>query len=215
VEELKKKYSSPINLLTSLSSQKFVAFMLLGLILIGIGVFLFKSGVFESQNSIEIINTDQDQKNEEITVEIAGSVEKPGVYKLPNLSRVDDLLVACGGLSGDADREWVTKNINRASKLSDGQKIYIYSQSEVESAKKNGGSQEIKGVSSSVLANDSELININTASQEELESLVGIGPVYAQKIIEGRNYSSLEELVNRKIIPQKTFDKIKNEISVY
>src|SRR3989344_1087747 len=59
------------------------------------------------------------------------------------------------------------------------------------------------------------LININTASQSELESLWGIGPVYAQNIIEQRPYSSVEELLTKKIIKQNVYDRVKDQISVY
>jgi competence protein ComEA len=62
--------------------------------------------------------------------------------------------------------------------------------------------------------NFSNLTNINTASQSELEKLTGIGPVYAQSVIEHRPYSNTQELVSKKIIPQKTYEKIKSEISL-
>src|SRR3989304_2203822 len=61
----------------------------------------------------------------------------------------------------------------------------------------------------------SGLTNINSASKSVLEDLNGIGPVYAQKIIEQRPYSNIEELVSKKVIPKSTYEKIKNEISVY
>lgn len=198
-------------------NSKLLVFSLVGLILIGFGVLAYKIDIFSSGDKVEILNSTTESQNDsqEIVVEISGAVEKTGVYKLVNGSRVDDLLITAGGLSVDADRDWVTKNINRASKLIDGQKIYIYSQSEVTSAKNAGTiklDQEVLGVSNQNISN---LININTASQSELEKLVGIGPVYAQKMIEHRPYSNTEELVTKKIIPQKTFQKIQNEISVY
>jgi competence protein ComEA len=198
-------------------NQKLIIFFLLGLILIGFGVLSFKSNIFSSGDKVEVLETAKSspENSQDLVVEIVGSVEKPGVYKLPFGSRVDDLLIIAGGLSITADREWVTKNINRASKLLDGQKIYVFSQSEVTSAKKTGSSLDDKVLSETIGTSGSGLININTADQKTLESLVGIGPVYAQKMIEGRSYSNIEELVSKKIIPQKTFDKIKNEISVY
>jgi len=224
VEKLKKKYLFLTNLLTSSSNQKLIIFCLLGLILIGFGVLSFKTNIFSSGDKVEIISSKPERSDlsGEIVVEISGCIEKPGVYKLPINSRIDDLLIVSGGLSIDADREWVNKNINRASKLIDGQKIYIYparpaggSQSEVQSAKKTGDIKLDQGVLGISGSEPVILVNINTASQSELEKLVGIGPVYAQKIIEQRPYSNLEELVSKKIIPQKTYEKIKNEISVY
>ena len=206
------------NLPAGKAGNKLVIFCLLGLILIGFGVLSFKTNIFfPSGDSVEVLNatTEPQNSNQELVVEISGSVEKPGVYKLPINSRIDDLLIISGGLSISADRDWVTKNVNRASKLIDGQKLYIYSQLEVESAKKTGGSLNKKVLGSIAGSDPASSININTASQKELESLVGIGPVYAQKIIEQRPYSTLEELVSRKIIPQKTYESIKNEISVY
>lgn len=198
-------------------NNKLIIFFLLGLILIGLGILSFKSNIFSSGDKVEVLNSTNagpESPQEDITVEIAGSVEKPGVYKLPQNSRVDDLLIISGGLSVTADREWFSKNVNRAQKLVDSYKLYVFSQSEVMSAKKTGGSLEEKVLSASVGTNISKLININTADTKTLESLNGIGPVYAQKIIEGRIYSNTEELVSKKIIPQKTFLKIKNEISV-
>lgn len=210
--ELKKRFTSQIDLLTSLFPEKTIVIVLLGLILIGFGVLLFKIGVFDSKDKIEILETATNAQNisTEIVVEITGSVEKPGVYKMTSGARIEDLLVVSGGLSAVADREWVSKNINRASRLSDGQKIYIYSQSEVLSAKESDSikvDQEVLG------SNNAKLININTASSKELESLIGIGPVLAQKIVEGRIYSSLDELIKKGILSQKTFNKIVNDIT--
>lgn len=198
-------------------NNKLIIFFLLGLILIGFGVLSFKTNIFSSGDKVEVLNSTKPGPEDltDIVVEIAGAVEKPGVYTLKGGSRIDDLLIVAGGLSITADREWVDKNINRASKLIDGQKIYVYSQSEIESAKKTGGSFKEDVLSASTSTHISGLININTADQKTLESLVGIGPVYAQKMIEGRSYSNIEELVSKKIIPQKTFQKIQNEISIY
>jgi len=192
-------------------NQKLIIFFLLGLILIGFGVLLYKTDIFSPGDKVEVLNnvTEPQDNNSEVVVEIAGAVIKPGVYKLPFGSRIDDLLIISGGLSQDASRNWVEKNINRAAKLIDGQKIYIYHSDEI-SAKDSGGIKLDQGV---LGADNGGLVNINTSDQKDLESLVGIGPVYAQNIIEHRPYSNLEELVSKGAISQKVFDKIKNDIT--
>ena len=60
-----------------------------------------------------------------------------------------------------------------------------------------------------------KLININTASQKELESLWGIGPVYAQNIIEHRPYSKVDELIEKKILKTNVYDRNKDTLTVY
>ena len=198
---------------------------LLGFILLGLGVFLFKNTSILVRDKIEVISepTKSLETNSDLIVEIAGAVEKPGVYKLGNKSRVDDLLISAGGLSVDADREWVEKSINRAGKLSDGQKIFIKSvsdkeesvtgkQSDINTANSGGGYQsasEVLGVGSGGLT------NINTATFAELDKLPGIGQVYGAKIIEQRPYSDIAELLSKGVLPKTTLEKIKDKITVY
>lgn len=157
--------------------------------------------VFESsseKNSIE---------EKTIFIDVGGAVVKPSLYKLSQNSRVQDALAAAGGLSAQADREYIAKNLNLAAKLTDGAKIYIRSVGEVigENSVLNADSQiGIEG-----------LINVNTASQASLETLSGIGPVTAQKIISGRPYASVDELLTKKIVGSVVFSQIKDKITVY
>ena len=141
-----------------------------------------------------------------ITVDIEGEVANPGVYKLKLGSIIQDGLVAAGGLSALANRDFVSKNINLATKLSDGQKIYIPKQGESASA-------SVLGSSTSTTV--SGLININTASESQLDTLSGVGPVTTGKIINNRPYSAIEELTSKKVVSQKVFDQIKNKITTY
>lgn len=145
-----------------------------------------------------------------VVVDVSGAVVSPGVYLLDSDSRVGAALSAAGGLSGNADRGWVAKNINLAGKLTDGGKIYIPRAGEVigrESA--TGGGGQGTGI------NEGGAVNINTASATELDTLPGVGPVTANKIITNRPYSGTEELVAKKVVSQKVFDGLKDRISVY
>ncbi len=127
---------------------------------------------------------------------------------MPQQSRIQDSLVAAGGLSAQADRVYISKNLNLATKLTDGAKVYIPFAGEAV-----GNGQALN--SSSSVDTVSGLINVNTSSQVGLESLPGIGPVTAQKIIAGRPYGSIQELLNKKIVGVKVFDQIKDKITAY
>lgn len=189
-----------------------LTFFLLSLVLIGIGVLFLK--INSGSSEIEVLDDSLSEKAKEIVVEIAGAVETPGVYRLSFGSRVEDLLIVSGGLSADADRSWVQKTLNRAAKLTDGQKIYIPKigeQTLAGSAKNSGGIKMYQEASST---SKSSLVNLNTASQKELEDLPGIGPVYAQSIIEHRPYSSVEELLSKKVLRADIYEKIKDKVTV-
>lgn len=173
-----------------------VLLALTGMTLIGAGVFWWRSGSGElAQPEITMSATE----SAKLVVDVSGEVTKPGVYQLPMGSRVEDVLQVAGGETGDADTDYIEKYLNRAAKVSDGQKLYIPAKSVQESA-------------SSVQNNR---ININSASQAELEGLPGIGPVTAGKIVAGRPYQNISELVGRKIVGQKVYDQIKDQVSVW
>ena len=190
-----------------------ILFFLIGAILIGLGLLLVKDSRITS-SKIEVLESTTEGLGEdlEVVVEVAGAVEKPGVYKLTKGVRIEDALISAGGISADADRIWMEKSLNRAAKLIDGQKIYIPRKDE-----------QISGVSTSNLggyqtissSQGSGLVNVNAASQKELESLWGIGPVTAQNIIEQRPYSSVEELLTKKILKSNVYERNKDKLSVY
>lgn len=135
----------------------------------------------------------------QILVDVQGEVIRPGVYFLATDARIKDAIAAAGGMSAKADRIWVARYVNLAQKVVDGAKIFI----PAESAGRPNEKQ------------NSNLININTASQGELDDLTGIGETRAKAIIAGRPYGDINELVSKKIIPQSIFDKIKTELSIY
>lgn len=154
---------------------------------------------FESGETVKDKNIEQ-----KITIDVEGAVINPGIYSLSSSSRIKDALIAAGGLSSGADREWMEKNLNLALKLSDSAKIYI---PRIGDPSAGSGQEGVVSVSG--------LININSASSSELDSLPGIGPITAQKIIDNRPYSSIEDLKSKKIVGQSVFDKIKDKIGVY
>ena len=160
-------------------------------------------GSASKKDEIKFVHQELSPQITKIQVDVEGAVSNPGVYKLATDSIIQDALIASGGLSKDADREYVSRNINLASKLSDGAKIYI---------PKLGENAEnlVSGSSFST-----GLININTASEKELDTLPGIGGVTANKIISGRPYLSINDLLDKSIVSSKVFTQIKEKITAY
>ncbi len=199
-------------------------FATLGLIFFVYGL-IWLIGSKSSENEVvfeDSLEASQSQKSsQKIMVDIEGAVQRPGVYSLAIDARIQDALVASGGLSSSADREWISKNLNLAVKLTDGAKIYIPLQGDVPSGTSQGDAlqtplrQGFEGQVGSSIGTSSEQININSASQSQLEALPGIGPVTAGKIINGRPYSSIDELLSKKIVGKSVFEKIKEKISIY
>jgi len=176
-----------------------VGIALVGLILVGVGVFWWKTGGNETDR-VEILSATSEataSSQAKIVVDVEGAVGKSGVYEMDPGARIDEALQAAGGITTDADTKWIEMNLNRAGKLTDGMKIFIPD-------KTNATNTTYK----------SDKININTASQGELEGLPGIGPVTAVKIISGRLYGNTDELLSKKIVGQKVFDQIKDLISL-
>lgn len=143
-----------------------------------------------------------------IMVDVAGAVAYPSVVELPEGSRVFEALEKAGGLTAEGD----TGTINQAEILSDGQKIYIPTKQEVKDAENRG---------EFTVSSDSGkqgLININTADSTALQKLPGVGPATAEKIISYRSengkFKSIEDLKNVSGIGDKTFEKMKNKITV-
>ena len=156
------------------------------------------------------------------TVHVAGAVKNPGVYNLPSSSRVIDAIEKAGGATENADLD----QINLADYVSDGQKI------EVPKLKSGDTSLNYKLITDELdkigankidstnekSSSKSDLVNINTADSSELQSLPGIGTTIANSIIEYRkengNFETIEDLKNVSRIGDKTFDKLKDLITV-
>ncbi len=141
-----------------------------------------------------------------IRVYVSGAVARADVYELPADSIVRDTLAAAGGPAGDAD----LNRINLAASLEDGQQVYVPRIGEAPTpAPSLPGQSEIA---------PSGPLNINTASQAELEALPGIGPAIAQRIIEYREangpFPTIEAIQNVPGIGPATFEEIRELITV-
>ena len=155
---------------------------------------------------------DTETTSSDIIVHIAGCVQNPGIVAVPTGSRIIDVISSAGGATPDAD----FSKINLAYIVVDAQKIYIPSI--------NDSSQELEYISNvageNVIEkyNDFITININTASQSELESLPGVGPSTAIKIInyrkENGNFKKIDEIMNVPGIGESKFNSLKEYISV-
>lgn len=186
------------------------------------GIFYVKSiktdeqPVFESDNkNIELESTDkeynesfiqEETKVEWIYVQVCGQVNEPGVYKVSTDSRVYEVISMAGGMTQDA----MINGVNQAETLQDGQQIYVPSVGEEtisysQNIEKGGGKESSK-------------VNINTANEDELKTLPGIGDSRAAAIIAYRedngSFAKIEDIKNVSGIKDAAFDKIKDLISV-
>lgn len=149
----------------------------------------------------------------EVYVDVDGAVVSPGVYRLKDGARVAQAIDAAGGLTPEAD----VTGLNRASKVADGQKIYVPKVGEQQAVVAGSGADDGAVLASG--ANDvAGLVNINTASAAELQTLSGIGPSMAQSIIDERSkngpFASVDDLVRVSGIGEKKLAKIKDCICV-
>lgn len=139
--------------------------------------------------------------SEILVVDVEGAVVRPGVMELPAGSRVADAVEAAGGYSSQADLAAAAAQVNLAATLRDGQQIVVPL---IGASVGSGGSGGGAG---------GGLVDLNSASPEELDALPGIGPVTVQKIVAARaeqGFSSLDEMVTRKVLTNAQVDKIRD-----
>ena len=199
--------------------MKFKKIEIIGIILLIFGIiYIIKIKIDESNNmdlmletnTNEIIASSNNEEKTIIKVHIDGQIKNRGVVELEEGSRLVDAIEKSGGLTEEAD----TSNINLADILQDGEKVYIYSKQEVEELKSIGKlNEEIDNTTKK-----DNKININTATQAELEEITGIGPSLAQKIIEYREsngkFKDIEALKNVSGIGDKKFESMKSQITI-
>lgn len=192
-----------------------VIFMFSLLTVFAFGYKFLKSKNEEKYKISETNNKEDDEKNKNkenigniIYVHIDGEVNKPNLYEMKNTDRIKDLIEKAGGLTKDADKS----KINLAVKLKDEMKVHIYKIGEIIN-NKDSTTEDSSNSSSST----DKVININTANEQELCKLTGIGTTKAKAIIEYRKkekFSKPEDITKVSGIGKKTFEKIKDQISV-
>ena len=151
-----------------------------------------------------------------LVVDIAGAVVRPGVYRLPAGSRVGDAITAAGGYGPRVDAARVGTELNLAAPLTDGQHLAVPSRDDVAL----GGDTTSSGAgsgSSGGSPGSGSLVDLNRATSAELDALPGIGPVTAAKILAAREsapFAAVQDLLDRKLVGQKTFDGLRDLVTV-
>ena len=206
-------------------------------IIVIIGIFIIYKVYFKNDNSKEVyedlenvenvilpdeeenIAKDHNYTSKTIFVHIAGAVEDEGIIEIAENSRIADAIELAGGVTDDAD----LSNVNLAYVLEDGMKVRIPSKNdeiltEQEYITTENGENIVTENNDIGKESESSLVNINTASQSELETLPGIGSATAMKIInyreENGKFNSIEDLKNVKGIGDAKYENIKDLIKV-
>lgn len=171
---------------------------------------LFKKEEIKNNNSESIkeeILDEEKAKEGEIYVDLDGAVKNPGVYILKEDARLNDILEKAGGVLENSDM----KEVNKAAKLKDGEKVYIpFKGNQKEEKHEEKELDETK--------EENKKININEAKEEELKKITGVGKATAERIILHRKkygkFKNIEDIKNVKGISDAKFTKIKDRICV-
>ncbi|MEC2179288.1 competence protein ComEA [Bacillus subtilis] len=162
----------------------------------------------EAENTVVKQEANNDESSETIVIDIKGAVQHPGVYEMRTGDRVAQAIEKAGGTSEQADEA----QVNLAEILQDGTVVYIPKKGE-ETAVQQGGGRSVQSD-----GGKGALVNINTATLEELQGISGVGPSKAEAIIayreENGRFQTIEEITKVSGIGEKSFEKIKSSITV-
>lgn len=227
----KKSYMNKLN------KKHKIIIIISTIMVIGLGYYVYSKENSKNEMSdlqVEEGNIENNQSIKEekkIKVHISGAIKNEGVFELDENSRIIDVIQQAGGLTEQS----YTKYINLAEMLEDGSKIYIPTKEEIENQEKQNEEQEnkkdIETFKNTITINQNEnnqkykstnqkikKININTATQEELDSLPGVGASTANKILnyrkENGKFKTKEDIKNVSGIGESKFNKIKDLIEV-
>lgn len=208
-----------------------------------LGYFILKSpaGKPIEKEGLEIVLKEDQNRDKNIEqesgcttyVDVSGAIINPGVYCMDSGSLIIDAVNKAGGFKKDSATRFISRKINMAQSLVNGQKIYFPYENELVcqivpiSAEGSKVVEEYNNVvtelpttepygeeSSTGTSSSSSCININSATKEQLITLNGVGESTATKIIEGRPYSKIEDLLNVSGIGEATLNKFKADICI-
>ena len=209
--------------------QKILLIIIISIITLGIGYYAYimkthdEFNIEEQNLEVEENKTEEEtneisEENAKIVVHVSGAVRNEGIVELEYNSRVADAIEAAGGLTDNA----YMKDVNLASLLEDGMKIYIPTKEEVNQKEENAsyiiGSNDTIQNNNNLGNKMSGKVNINTATREEIDVLPGIGESTANKIInyreENGKFKTIEEIKEVSGIGDSKFEQIKDLIEV-
>ena len=142
----------------------------------------------------------------DLVVDVEGGVAHPGIQRLPPGSRVADAIAAAGGYGGSADIGAASHSLNLAAPLADGAQVYVPRIGERPTSSSSSGGNA-----------GTALVNLNSATPEQLDALPGIGPVTVQKIVAARQerpFQTLDELVERKVLTTSQLENLRDLVTV-
>ncbi|HEO0514058.1 TPA: helix-hairpin-helix domain-containing protein [Streptococcus agalactiae] len=162
-----------------------------------------------TEKNVPMISHVKDKVSNQVTVDVKGAVNHPGVYSLPSQSRVTDAIKRAGGLSNLAD----SKSVNLAQKLQDETVIYVAQKGE-----KITVVEEEKANNIATQGNSKGKINLNKADLSSLQTISGVGAKRAQDILDYRDsqggFKTIDDLKNVSGIGEKTLEKLRQDVTI-
>lgn len=171
---------------------------------------------FATASSSKVKPTSQSKQSSTICVDVKGAVNRPGVYRMPKGSRVEEALKAADGQNADADMN----QVNLAKALQDAQVVYIPKHGEKVPTEfgGQGGDDSAQSASGSASTGKGPIINLNSATKDQLQQLTGVGDKKADLIIAYRqahgSFKSVDDLKKVQGFGDKTVAKLKDQLSV-